>query len=169
MELPYGAMRPQDEIHSEQTFSEDLWGGQMCIMYINPHSTRRQILKSSRKAASTHQATPQPEQSSTGKLRHPHALLLHETKADITLQAAREWRAVAPYNKSNTSKKPGPPSDRCFYPHIRIQPRRLLSLPPASTLVSCSAYSTLKIEAICSSGTSVDFQRTTRRHIPPRR
>jgi hypothetical protein len=34
-------------------------------------------------------------------------------------------------------------------------------------LVSCSAYpSTLKMEAICSSETSVDFQRTTRRYIP---
>jgi hypothetical protein len=34
-------------------------------------------------------------------------------------------------------------------------------------LVSCSAYSsTLKIESICSSTTSVDFKRTTRRYIP---
>jgi hypothetical protein len=34
-------------------------------------------------------------------------------------------------------------------------------------LVSCSAYSsTLKKETICSSETSVDFQRTTRRYIP---
>jgi hypothetical protein len=36
-----------------------------------------------------------------------------------------------------------------------------------SLLVSFSAYSsTLKMEAICSSETSVDFQRTTRRYIP---
>jgi hypothetical protein len=42
-----------------------------------------------------------------------------------------------------------------------------LCLPPAYTLVSCSAYfSTMKMEAICSSETSVDFQRTTRRHTP---
>jgi hypothetical protein len=42
-----------------------------------------------------------------------------------------------------------------------------LSLPPAFTLVSCSAYSsTLKIEAICSSQTSVYFQQMTRRYIP---
>jgi hypothetical protein len=34
------------------------------------------------------------------------------------------------------------------------------------TLISCSAYSTLKMEEICSSETSVDFQRTTRRYIP---
>jgi hypothetical protein len=35
------------------------------------------------------------------------------------------------------------------------------------TLVSCSAYSsTLKMETICSSETSVDFQRVTRRYIP---
>jgi hypothetical protein len=40
-------------------------------------------------------------------------------------------------------------------------------LPPAFTLVYCSAYSsTLKMEAICSSETSVDFQRTTRRCVP---
>jgi hypothetical protein len=38
---------------------------------------------------------------------------------------------------------------------------------PALTLVSCSAYfSTLKMEAIFSSETSVDSQRTTRRYIP---
>jgi hypothetical protein len=37
----------------------------------------------------------------------------------------------------------------------------------AFTLVSCSAYSSiLTMEAICSSETSVDFQRTTRRYIP---
>jgi hypothetical protein len=41
------------------------------------------------------------------------------------------------------------------------------SLLPAFTLVSCSAYfSTLKMEAVCSSETSVDFQRTTWRYIP---
>jgi hypothetical protein len=43
----------------------------------------------------------------------------------------------------------------------------LASLPPALTLVSCSAYfSTLKMEAIRSSETSVDSQRTTWRYIP---
>jgi hypothetical protein len=42
-----------------------------------------------------------------------------------------------------------------------------LCLPPAFRLVSCSAYSsTLKIEVICSSETSVDFQRTTWCYIP---
>jgi hypothetical protein len=40
-------------------------------------------------------------------------------------------------------------------------------LPPAFTLVSCSAYfSILKMEAICFFETSVDNQRTTRRYIP---
>jgi hypothetical protein len=35
------------------------------------------------------------------------------------------------------------------------------------TLVSCLAYSsTLKMEATCSSETSIDFRRTTRRYIP---
>jgi hypothetical protein len=42
----------------------------------------------------------------------------------------------------------------------------LLGLPPAFTLVSCSAYLTLKMEAICSSETSVDIPRATRRYIP---
>jgi hypothetical protein len=37
---------------------------------------------------------------------------------------------------------------------------------PALKLVSCSAYSSLKMEPICSFETSVDFQRTTRRYIP---
>jgi hypothetical protein len=42
-----------------------------------------------------------------------------------------------------------------------------ICLPPALTLVSCSAYSsTLKMEAICFSVTLVDFQRNTRRCIP---
>jgi hypothetical protein len=39
-------------------------------------------------------------------------------------------------------------------------------LPHDFTLVSCSAYSTLKMEAICSSETSVAFQRITRRYVP---
>jgi hypothetical protein len=42
-----------------------------------------------------------------------------------------------------------------------------LCLLSAFVLVSYSAYSsTLKMEAICSSETSVDFQRATRRYIP---
>jgi hypothetical protein len=54
---------------------------------------------------------------------------------------------------------------------LYLQGRRISrassGFPPAFTLVSCSAYSsTLKIEAICSSETSVDFQQTTRRYIP---
>jgi hypothetical protein len=44
---------------------------------------------------------------------------------------------------------------------------RLICLPPAFTLVSFLAhYLTLKMEAICSSETSDDFQQTTRRYIP---
>jgi hypothetical protein len=42
----------------------------------------------------------------------------------------------------------------------------LLCLSPAFTLVSCSAnFSTLEMETICSSETSVHFQRTTRHYI----
>jgi hypothetical protein len=33
-------------------------------------------------------------------------------------------------------------------------------------VVSCSTYSTLKMEAVCLSEISVDFQLTTRRYIP---
>jgi hypothetical protein len=41
-----------------------------------------------------------------------------------------------------------------------------VGLSPAFMLVFCSAYSTLKMEAIYSSEMSVDSQRTTRRYIP---
>jgi hypothetical protein len=45
--------------------------------------------------------------------------------------------------------------------------RALLCSPPAFTMVSCLAYcSALNMGAICSSETSVDFHRTTRRYIP---
>jgi hypothetical protein len=43
---------------------------------------------------------------------------------------------------------------------------QLLGLPSALTLVSCLAYSTLKMEVICSSKTFVDFQWTTQHCIP---
>jgi hypothetical protein len=39
-------------------------------------------------------------------------------------------------------------------------------VPSAFTLVSCLTYSTLKIEAICSSETLVDFQQTAQRYNP---
>jgi hypothetical protein len=40
-------------------------------------------------------------------------------------------------------------------------------MPPAFTLVSCLAYySTLKMDVICSSEKSVDFQWTTWQYIP---
>jgi hypothetical protein len=47
------------------------------------------------------------------------------------------------------------------------KPRISVCLTPAFMLVSCWAFiSTLKMEAICSSETSVDTQRITRRYIP---
>jgi hypothetical protein len=53
---------------------------------------------------------------------------------------------------------------------IHLQGRRISRVRnqrESRSLVSCSAYSsTLKIDAICSSETLVDFQRTTRRYIP---
>jgi hypothetical protein len=49
--------------------------------------------------------------------------------------------------------------------YIRGNPKfpasELLGLPPAFTLVSCSAYLTLKMKGICSSERSGDFQQTT--------
>jgi hypothetical protein len=39
-------------------------------------------------------------------------------------------------------------------------------MPPTFALLSCLAYSILKMVMICSSETSVNFQRTTRRYIP---
>jgi hypothetical protein len=55
-------------------------------------------------------------------------------------------------------------------PSFRKDMSPLLCLPPAFTLVSCSASSsTLKIEATYSSETSVDFQRATQRYIPGER
>jgi hypothetical protein len=48
----------------------------------------------------------------------------------------------------------------------RSRARNQLCFPPAFPLVSCSAYSsTRKMEAICSSVTSVCFQRTTQCYI----
>jgi hypothetical protein len=47
---------------------------------------------------------------------------------------------------------------------LKVNPE--LCLPSAFTLLSCSAYSTLRMEEIYSSETSLDFQRTTRRSIP---
>jgi hypothetical protein len=39
-------------------------------------------------------------------------------------------------------------------------------LTPAFMLVSCSVYYTLRMDAACSSETSVDFQQTARRYVP---
>jgi hypothetical protein len=51
---------------------------------------------------------------------------------------------------------------------LRIsQARKQICLLPAFTLVSGSAYtSTLKMEAICTSETSIEFKRNSRRYIP---
>jgi hypothetical protein len=50
------------------------------------------------------------------------------------------------------------------YSSLKVS-RRFTGLPPSFALVTCLAYSTLKMKAICSSETSVDFQRTTQRYI----
>jgi hypothetical protein len=56
--------------------------------------------------------------------------------------------------------------NRHFRGTHRLHLQGRLSLPPAFTLISCSAYSTTKMEAIRSSETSADFQRTTWNYIP---
>jgi hypothetical protein len=56
------------------------------------------------------------------------------------------------------------PSSFLYSPKFSVS--RLFCSPLAFTLVSCSAYSTLKMEVICSSEMSVGFQRTTGRYIP---
>jgi hypothetical protein len=57
--------------------------------------------------------------------------------------------------------------ESCLLGYNAVASQPTLCLPPAFTLVSCLAYSsTLKMEAKCSSETSVDFQRTTRHYIP---
>jgi hypothetical protein len=54
---------------------------------------------------------------------------------------------------------------RVEYAEQDISVKSGLGLPPAFMLVSCSAYSTLKMESVCSSETTVYFQRATRRYI----
>jgi hypothetical protein len=50
---------------------------------------------------------------------------------------------------------------------VTLTAGRLFCLPPACFLVLAEIiFSTLKMEAICSSETSVATQQTTRRHIP---
>jgi hypothetical protein len=41
-----------------------------------------------------------------------------------------------------------------------------LCLSPSFKMILCSAYSTLKMEAICFSEACVDFERTTRSYVP---
>jgi hypothetical protein len=57
--------------------------------------------------------------------------------------------------------RPTVPFPSCFLYNPKFPASQLLGLPPAFTLISWSAYSTLKMEAICFFETSVEFQRTT--------
>jgi hypothetical protein len=54
-------------------------------------------------------------------------------------------------------------AEKCILASMAIKTGKheFLGLPPAFSLVTCSAYSTLKMEAMFSE-TSVNFQRTTR-------
>jgi hypothetical protein len=62
--------------------------------------------------------------------------------------------------------KPTLPFPICFPYNPKFPASRLLGLPPAFTLAYFSAYSTLKMEAICSSEMSVGFQLNIQRYIP---
>jgi hypothetical protein len=48
---------------------------------------------------------------------------------------------------------------------FRVKPRKIPAWKQVADRVSCSDFSTQKMDAICSSETSVDFQRRTRRYI----
>jgi hypothetical protein len=91
-------------------------------------------------------------------------------------QHYRKYYRILRYNVFSSSKV-----NRRFrgIHHLYLQSRRInrarnqrensawLCLSPAFKLVSCSVYSsTMKMEAIRSSETLVDFQRTTQRYIP---
>jgi hypothetical protein len=54
----------------------------------------------------------------------------------------------------------------CFLYNPKLPASRFLGFSTCFHAVFCSAYSTQKMEPICSSETSVDFQRTARRYIP---
>jgi hypothetical protein len=96
--------------------------------------------------------------SCTGYLRHYHQVV---KKKNGCTEFGKTWSA---YRKCilNLSGK--------FDLELRLATNELrhrMKGRARPTLVSCSAYSlTLKMEAICYSETSVDFQRTTRRYIP---
>jgi hypothetical protein len=69
------------------------------------------------------------------------------------------FRGVTQCNPLNVNRR--------FGGTYRLHLQGKLCLSPDFTLVSCSAYSsTLKMEAICTSETSVDIQQTTGRYIP---
>jgi hypothetical protein len=53
----------------------------------------------------------------------------------------------------------------CSIYNLKFLASRLLSLQPAFMLVSCSACLTLKVEAMCSSEMSVDFQQDTKYYL----
>jgi hypothetical protein len=78
-------------------------------------------------------------------------------------QGLTDWVNIQKNSAYHSVTKTGP---LCFHTfHIIIKPD-LCTLSVSLILVSCYAYaSTLKMEAICSSGTSVDSHRTDSRYI----
>jgi hypothetical protein len=132
------------ELYCQTTYDRDKYTSNTPIhTALDVRNLNDEINRASAKSYTDASGNTTTDHRSTRKLRHPHALLLHQTKADIALrkrlqtQEIYEWRtsaAVAPYNRSNTRmdtphlRSQGTPSDRCFYPHIIIQLSRLLGL-----------------------------------------
>jgi hypothetical protein len=82
-------------------------------------------------------------------------LLAYGSSATHTVSWA--WNKTA----SQWELKSTLPFPSCFLYNLKFLASQLLGLPPAFRLVSCSAYLTLKMEALCSSEVLVDFQQTT--------
>jgi hypothetical protein len=81
--------------------------------------------------------------------------LAFEVLTPVVMKGSVFW-VITPYSPLKVNRRFG-----------RTYHLRLLCLPPAFALVSCSTYSSImKMEAVCSSDTSFDFQRTTRCYFP---
>jgi hypothetical protein len=73
---------------------------------------------------------------------------------------------ITPYSPLKVNQRFGG-THRLHLQSPRYMPSKKPAWKKVANRASCSAYSsTLKMEAMCSSETSADFQRTTRRYIP---
>jgi hypothetical protein len=98
--------------------------------------------------------------------RVEYAFVGFEVLTAVVMKSTVFWN-IMPYSPLNVNEVSEEHITSIFRVEYAFVGFHLLCLPPASTLVSCSVYSlTLKIEAICSSETSVDIQQTTQNYIP---